>query len=146
MIPEAVEKEFLQNNKLATSTTERFGYIFSFYDTHSVWFRKCTDYNQADIDLYLTEPGIDEGEAEVFAQYQVRGSQHHLLLDERTARKFAESRDIPKNGVLVILALLDIRLKVCDYWECIQELTTITFHITETLAKKIYKDTQEKYA
>jgi len=85
---------------------------------NSTWFERCNEYGSDLVALYLTEKGIDKGEAEAFAQNQALGSIHEILLDESTARKLARKKEVKHHGVLFILANLDIKFQLCDYYKC----------------------------
>lgn len=139
-IPRAVEEEFLTKHKDQKECSRRFDFLSRFYTQNKSWFVPCNQYSSADIELYLTEKGIDKGEAEAFAQNQALGNTHEILLDERQARKLAKSNKIHHHGVLFILANLDIRYKACNYYQAVEiaknELNT---HFDDKIIKQVYK-------
>jgi len=46
------------------------------------------------VTIYLSEKGIDNGEAEVFVQYQAHVSVHELLLDDPKSTSFCSKEKI----------------------------------------------------
>jgi predicted nucleic acid-binding protein len=105
-IPDAVEKEFLQWNKRASTPEERFESLSEMYRAHSVWFKKCNSYDTDLVMIYSSEKYIHQGEAEVFAQQQAHGNIPMIALDDLRARKLAEKKSLTKVGSLKILAQL----------------------------------------
>lgn len=139
-VPREVEKEFLTKNKDQTIQSLRYKYLEGFYQKHSVWFEKCQAYNSDIIKIYQMEKKLDAGEIEVFAQNQERGNNNILLLDEKQARKVAEKNDLAKNGVLYILAYLDLKFKILKYFTAVdilkEELKT---RFSDKIVETVYK-------
>jgi predicted nucleic acid-binding protein len=121
-IPREVERDFLEKNRNYEEQNVRFEFITRFYKNHAPWFFQCNEYGEDLVQIYLTEKDLDKGEAEVFTQNQALGSNHELLLDERAGRKVAQQESIIHHGVLYILACLDLKLKVCDYYMTVATL------------------------
>jgi predicted nucleic acid-binding protein len=121
-VPREVEREFLEKNRDLMEQTQRFIFLDSFYQKHGSWFSQCNEYGSDLIEIYLTEKGLDRGEAEVFAQNQVLNNNHDLLLDERDGRRVAKDKNIKHHGVLYILARLELNFRVCNYFEKVKQL------------------------
>jgi predicted nucleic acid-binding protein len=139
-IPRKVEEEFLTGHKDELEKSNRYNFITTFYSKHHTWFEPCTDYSADLIAIYLTEKGIDAGEAEVFAQNQVLGNDHIILLDENPGRKLAKTKSIEHHGVLYILAVMDSKFKVCDYWKSIRILEGYGFRLNDAIVNKVWDE------
>lgn len=119
-IPRQVEREFLQIEDIQEQT-KRFTFISYFYNVHSSWFFPCNVYDQNDIDLFLadvppTERRLHLGEVEAIVQHnRLPSANIEILLDDRKARKFLESKEILHHGTLYVLAHLSIKWQCCDY-------------------------------
>ncbi len=138
-IPREVEKEFLTKNKSHKERSNRFLFLSNFYKENKSWFIPCNEYNSDDVRIYSTQKGIDAGEAEVFAQNQALGNNHEILLDERQARKLAKSKNIQHHGVLYILAILDIKFKICDYYKVVEKVKIeMKTHFSDDIVNKVY--------
>lgn len=138
-IPRAVEKEFLTKHKNPKEHSKRYLFLSHFYKENKSWFIPCNEYNSDDVRIYLMQKGIDAGEAEVFAQNQALGNNHEILLDERQARKLAKSNNIHHHGVLYILANLDLKFKVCDYFKAVKKVKVeMKTHFSKNIAIKVY--------
>ncbi len=126
LVPREVEREFF-NMSDNDEKNSRFNYLINFYEIHQNWFRKCNFYENDLIDIYLADINketrkIHRGEAEVFVQNQILNNISELLFDEKNARKHASNLKVQAHGSLYILALIDLKLKGCDYFECTQKL------------------------
>jgi len=144
-IPREVEKEFLTKHKSQKECSNRFLFLSNFYKKNKAWFIPCNEYNSDDIRIYSTQKGIDLGEAEVFAQNQALGSNHEILLDERQARRLARSNKIQHHGVLYILASLDVKFKVCDYYEVVERVKVeMKTHFSDDIVNKVYDSVKLK--
>ncbi len=143
-IPREVEREFLENNPDFFERERRFRFLSEFYYKHSVWFKQCNLYSEDLIRIYLSEKGIDSGEAEVFAQNQALGSSNILLIDERNARKLAKKLKLTFNGVLFIIATMEIKFSLCNYKSVVSELKNkFGFSLNEETIKFVYHQTKE---
>jgi predicted nucleic acid-binding protein len=139
-IPREVEREFLVKNKNSEEQSNRFEYITGFYKNHGSWFFQCNEYGEDLVQIYLTEKELDKGEAEVFAQNQALGSSHELLLDERSGRKVAQRESIIHHGVLYILASLDLKLKICDYYLTVATLKEMNIgRFSDKIIDNVYR-------
>lgn len=135
-VPRAVEKEFLTKHRDKNINSIRFSFLENFYAKHFVWFIKCQAYNSDIIQIYKTEKKLDDGEIEVFAQNQEMFNKNTLLLDEKEGRKIAEKNNLAKNGVLYILAILDVKYKLINYFDSVEILreecgSRLGVHITQ---------------
>ncbi len=144
-IPRAVEEEFLTQNKDEKEITRRNDFLLLFYAQNSSWFLPCSEYGIDLVKFYLTDAGLDLGEAEALSQNQYLGNISDVLLDERKARKHAKSTSIKHHGVLYILASLDLKFKCCNYFECVNKLKTETSdRFSEKVIKLAYKKVREE--
>lgn len=138
-VPREVEREFLRNHPDGKERTKRYNFLADFYMQNASWFIPCNEYGSDIVELYLTEKGIDKGEAEAFAQNQALGSVSEILLDERNARKLAKNKKIKHHGVLYILANLEVKFQLCNYLETVkiasEELGTF---FSEKIIKEVY--------
>ena len=140
-IPREVEKEFLTKHPNQQERSKRFEFLTLFYEKNKSWFVRCNEYNTMDVELYKSQRGIDAGEAEVFAQNQALGNNHEILLDEKQARSFAKSNKIHHHGVLFILANMDIKFKICDYYDSIEKVRKeMKTYFSDEIIDKVYKD------
>ena len=140
-IPREVEKEFLTKHKDKKECSRRYKFLSEFYTQNKSWFLACNEYSSSDIDLYLTQKGIDAGEAEAFAQNQALGNMHDILLDERQARKLAKSNNIHHHGVLYILANLDIKYKACNYHRAVETAKSeLNTRFSDKIVKQVYSN------
>lgn len=140
LVPEAVEREFIHSRALLDHSEDRLAFLLEFFELNNSWFFKCNDYDSGTVTIFSNEPGIDPGEAEAFSQYQHRGAEHTLILDERQARKYADQRQFTKKGVLILLAVMAIRLGVCDYNDSCQRLISeLRFRLTPEIISKAYR-------
>ena len=146
-IPREVEREFLYNIKDFAEQNKRFDFISNFYEKHRVWCKPCNEYGSDLVALYLSNKKIDKGEAEVFAQNQALGSVYELLLDENEGRKVAKSQQWQHHGVLYILAKLEIRLQLCDYYKSLRILKSKGIgRFSEDIIKQVYEIEKLKQA
>ena len=140
-IPREVEREFLEKNRNSEEQNIRFESITKFYKNHASWFFQCNEYGEDLVQIYLTEKELDKGEAEVFAQNQALGSNHELLLDERAGRKVAHRESIIHHGVLYILASLEIKLQVCDYYFTVATLKEMKIgRFSDKIIDQVYQN------
>jgi len=138
-IPRKVEEEFLTKHKSHKEQSERYRFLSHFYNNNKSWFIPCNEYSSDDIKIYLSQKGIDAGEAEIFAQNQALGNNHEILLDERQARELAKSNKIHHHGVLFILANLDLKFKVCDYFEAVKKVKIeMKTYFSEEIVIEVY--------
>lgn len=145
-VPREVDREFLEKPKDSLEKTRRHDFIQKFYAENQSWFIKCLEYGSDLIDLYLSEPNIDRGEAEVFAQNQHLGNDHEMLLDERDARNLAKIQKANFHGVLHILALMDLKFKVCDYFKCVRILTEQNrFRANKRIVSQVYDRVKDNF-
>ncbi|MDX2284241.1 MAG: hypothetical protein NW241_08765 [Bacteroidia bacterium] len=121
-IPSEVQREFLEQHPDPDERTSRFRFLTQFFEAHDSWFLICNEYGSDLVTIYLAVPGMDRGEAEALAQNQYFDSLYQVILDERTARRVAESRGMARTGTLAILAYLDLALGACDYLACVHRL------------------------
>ncbi len=139
-IPREVEREFLEKNSNKEERERRYKFLTEFYYKHSSWFIQCNLYSDDLILIYKTKEGIDSGEAEVFAQNQALGSGHLLLIDEMNARNLATKLELTFNGVLFIIAIMEIRFSLCNYVEVVNRLkTNYGFHLNERIIQIVYQ-------
>lgn len=143
-IPREVEKEFLTKHKNQQECSKRYEFLESFYKKNNSWFIRCNEYNSDDIRIYSSQKGIDLGEAEAFAQNQVLGNNHEILLDERQARKLAKSNKIHHHGVLYILANLDLKFKICNYFEAVEKVKIeMKTYFSDDIIRKVYQEIRD---
>lgn len=121
-IPRAVEKEFLTNHPHPDERSRRLAFLLNFYELHRSWFVPCDEYGSDLVALYMSEPKMNEGEAEAMAQNQFFDSTYVLVLDETTARKLADRRGMKRGGTLRLLAALSLRFHCCDYFVAVESL------------------------
>lgn len=145
MIPREVEREFLYNIPDIEEQNRRYVFLEEFYYKHEIWFIRCNLYSEDLINLYKTQDGIDAGEAEVFAQNQHLGSDHILLIDEINGRKLANKNNNAVSGVLYIIATLDIRFKICDYFKSTNILRNqFGFRISDRIINEVYQKVRKE--
>lgn len=140
-VPEAVESEFLNWNSKVSSKEQRLSALLLMYENHSIWFKKCNNYESDTVLIYSSEKDIDLGEAEVFAQHQAHDSLPIVVIDEKKARRFAESRSINKSGSLRILAQFNNLGIEPGYHAWIEELKRLDINrFSKTLVESVYKE------
>ncbi|MDX1939377.1 MAG: hypothetical protein SFU99_02430 [Saprospiraceae bacterium] len=144
-IPRAVEKEFLVKPSSESERTSRFIFLSNFYLENSSWFIPCNEYGSDLVEIYLAKAGMHEGEAEVLAQNQFFDNLYEVILDERIARKFASSENMSIHGTLYLLAFLDIKFRVCNYFTSVDLLMSKrrTF-LNVAIIRKAYEDVKIK--
>jgi predicted nucleic acid-binding protein len=92
----------------------------------------------------LSEKGINPGEAEVFAQNQALGSGNILLIDETNARKLALKLELTFNGVLFVIATMDIKFSICNYSQVVSKLKSeFGFSLTDKIIRKAFQKTKD---
>ena len=139
-IPREVEREFLTKHFDQKERSARFDFLMDFYKTNKMWFLPCHEYNSDIVEIYLTEPNIDRGEAEAFAQNQALGNVHEILLDEKEARHYARSKNIHHHGVLFILANLDVKYKACKYFHAVEKVRNeCATRFSDSVVEQVYK-------
>lgn len=139
-VPVAVENEFLNSATTENERTNRFQFLDKFYNINSSWFLKCNEYNEELVQIYLS-PKIDRGEAEAFAQNQFYQMRYQILLDDKRARILARNKNIVVHGTLFILASLDLRFKICNYFNSVKKLRNeLNYHVNDEIIKKVYFD------
>ena len=139
-VPREVEREFLDKKNDEIERSKRYNFLENFYTTHQSWFTRCNEYDDAIIQLYLTEKNIDKGEAEIFAQSQSLSNVHELLLDENTARQLAVRDNIKHHGVLYILANLELGFNIGEYRNHIEKLKKINIgRFSEKIINIVYE-------
>ncbi len=95
--------------------------------------------------IYQMEKKLDEGEIEVFAQNQEKGNNNILLLDEKEARRVAQKNDLAKNGVLYILACFDLKFKILNYFEVVNDLReNLGFRLTDSLIEFVHSSVKNE--
>jgi len=147
LIPDAVEYEFLENPRIdEEEKTKRFNYFLENLGIHATWLKQCKDYDTALIDLYLTIENMDKGEAETLAQNQSLENLYEVIIDEKFAKKFARQENMEVHGTLYLIAVLDIRLGVCDYFEYTQKMMNeTTTHISEKVINMVYEAVEKEH-
>lgn len=144
-VPREVESEFLNSEALDSNKDERFKWLSEVYEKHKTWIKACNEYGTDLVDLYLTEPKIDKGEAEAFAQHQALGSVHTVLIDEKEGRKLALRKKIQHNGVLSLIARLDLQLQICDYRTTVASLMEKGIgRYTQEIVDRVYQSIKEE--
>lgn len=140
LIPTTVENEFL-SIKDEAEKTNRLKLLNNFYELKP-WIKKCNNYNTDSLILLLTK--LDRGEAEAFAQNQVFHGTYELLIDEKKGRNYAQGMNYKYRGTLSILARIDLRLKGCDYYKCVEKLKTSKINrFSEKIIKDVYQKEKE---
>jgi predicted nucleic acid-binding protein len=140
-IPREVEAEFLQSRAIDTDSNDRFKFLTETYDNHKTWFKACNEYGSDLVKIYLSEPGIDKGEAEAFAQHQALGGIHTVLIDEKRGRNVARNWTIAHHGVLSVIARFDLQLKLCDYKNTIAFLEASKIgRFSPNIIEKVYNE------
>jgi len=143
-IPREVEKEFLTKNKDAKECSKRLDFLLRFYQQNGSWFVPCNEYGSDIVEVYLTEKNIDKGEAEAFAQNQALGNNHEILLDEKEGRKLAQNKNVHFHGVLFILANLEIKFQVCDYFNSVEQVRNeMGTHFSKNIINQVYTAVKE---
>jgi predicted nucleic acid-binding protein len=138
-VPVKVQQEFLNYKIDLIEQSKRFEFLEEFYYTQSTWFIKCNEYNEDLIKIYKSEKNIDDGEAEVFAQNQSLGNDHIMLIDENSARSLAGKRQLAVHGVLYIIAILDLKFKICDYFKTVNKLKVdLKFRLSNKIINHVY--------
>ncbi len=146
LIPEKVEDEFLNKNPDPIERSKRLFFLTQFYKDHQSWFKKCPFYDSGIVGIYMKEEKIHEGEAEVFAQNQYLDFNYHLLLDDNAARKYAKTHQWAHNGVLYILAKMEIQLSICSYRESCERLQLeLNFHLNPAVVELAYQKVQREF-
>jgi len=144
LIPDAVEKEFLDNPRITEEEkTKRLEYFFRITTEYSSWLQQCKEYEDTLIQLYLAMDGMDQGEAETLAQNQSLDSLFEVIIDERTARKMARSASMQVHGTLYLIAKLHIQFQVCDYWEYTRKMKEeTTTHVTDKIIELVFSEVE----
>lgn len=129
LIPESVQREFLAVSDILEQT-RRFQFLTYALHEHRHWFQVCREHDTSLMRILMaerTEGGhqLDEGEAEALSQNSVLGNIADVLLDERRGRRYASCANIQHHGVLHILAVLDVRLRACDYFQSVDSLVKV---------------------
>jgi len=146
LIPNAVEKEFLENPKIKEERTTRFNYFIQNINTHSVWLKQCNEYGDDLISIYMTFQKMDKGEAETLAQNQSLESKYEVIIDEKFAKKFAKNNNMVVHGTLYLIATLDVKFKVCDYFSYAEKMMSETrTHVNQKIINLVYKKVQEEF-
>lgn len=144
-IPREVESEFFKSNAVSSSQDDKLKWLTEIYKKHKTWFKACNEYSDDLVKLYLTEPKIDKGEAEAFAQHQALGSVHTVLIDEKEGRKLAQRKKIQHNGVLSLIARLDLQLQICDYRTTVALLMELGIgRYTPEIVDRVYQTIKEE--
>ncbi len=145
-VPRAVEEEFLNSSQISEQEkSKQYDFLTYMYEKHGAWFKPCNEYNTDLVKIYESEKGIDRGEAEVFAQNQVFGDTHELLLDEKRARSFAEKSNYKFHGVLYILAIMDLRFKILDYFESVSKVKKeLKTFLSDKIIRAVYNQTKRE--
>ncbi|RME18902.1 MAG: hypothetical protein D6799_02355 [Bacteroidetes bacterium] len=142
-IPQSVEMEFL-NLKYKKEKEERFYLLNKLYEENAVWFKKCNVYSSDLVEIYRNDK-LDKGESEVLAQNQELGGNYVVLIDEKRARKKAKSINFKLNGTLYILACLDLKIGVCKYEQCVEELKRENIgRFSDDVIKEVYAKVKEE--
>ncbi|MEM9985128.1 MAG: hypothetical protein AAF804_08535, partial [Bacteroidota bacterium] len=121
-LPAEVRAEFLRKPPSEEEKSRRFNFLELFLLENESWFVFCDEYGQDLVDLWITVEGLDKGEAEALAQNQFYDNLYQVIIDETDARKKAKSQNIEIRGTLTILAILDQRFSLCDYFESVKRL------------------------
>jgi predicted nucleic acid-binding protein len=121
-IPEEVQREFLQNGPSDEEKSKRFLFLSEFYQDNDSWFIPCSEYGEDLISLYLTEAGMNRGEAEALAQNQFYDSLYTVVIDEKIARKIATEKDMQIRGTLRLLADMEVKHALINYKQAVTEL------------------------
>jgi len=118
-VPREVEKEFLRSKE---DGQERYAFLMEFY-AKNIWFKQCQSYREDAVAIFLSyQKKIHRGEAEVMVQNQSMANVHEVLLDDKEARRVAETQCIKIRGTLSILAFLDIKMGYCKYYDSVKIL------------------------
>lgn len=143
LVPRKVEFEFL--NKIDQSEkNKRLDYLERLY-TNSSWLKRCQEYDDNTVFFYLQISKMNEGESEVFAQCQVLGKVHKVLIDEKIARQVAEQYFFDKRGFLSLLAQMDIVYNFCHYFESVEKLKKESnARFSETIINKAWTEIKNK--
>jgi len=126
-IPEQVEREFLSVKN--TDRDKRLEYLLFNYERF-LWLKKCNTYNNDDILILSSEPGMDQGEVEVIAQTKKLGLEvvdpAGLIsgIDEKRGREIAGKHSIPVMGVLKVLAIMHFQ----GFLKYFDSVTTLRKH------------------
>jgi len=149
LIPESVQREFLAVSD-PFEQTRRFRFLTYALDEHRRWFQVCREHDTSLMKILMAARAagghqLDEGEAEALSQNSVLGNIADVLLDERRGRKYASTANIPHHGVLHILAVLDVRLRACDYFQVVDALVNthgvfFSSNVIEYVHAKVKKD------
>ncbi len=136
-VPRKVEQEFL-NLPDNIERNKKYNNLEIFYKNNN-WFIRCQEYTDELITIYKNEKGMNDGEAEVFAQCQWLGNIHTLLIDEKIARNIADKFSYQKEGVLSIIAKMDIYFNLCNYKKSVEflQIENKTF-FSEKIINKVY--------
>ncbi|MBI5913964.1 MAG: hypothetical protein HY842_01190 [Bacteroidetes bacterium] len=121
-IPREVEREFLEKHVSEEERSRRYTFLTGFYDKNLSWFLPCIEYGDDLVKIYLDLEGMDKGEAEALAQNQYYENTYEVLVDEKIARIFAQSQSMKVHGTLSLLADMDIKFGVCDYFSAVERL------------------------
>jgi predicted nucleic acid-binding protein len=145
LIPRKVEQEFLLKfPNTEEPIAQRLLFIEQQHNLYP-WLIKCQEYSNDLIALYNTEKGIDDGEAEVFAQNQHNDNSCLLILDDQKARKLAVKRNLLKIGTLKLLAEMEIRFQLLNYYEAVQTLhEKRKFYASQKTIDDIYTATKNQ--
>lgn len=120
-VPEEVQQEFF-NAPSEAEKSKRFAFLHNFYQDNDTWFIPCNEYGEDLITIYLSEKGMDRGEAEALAQNQFYDSLYQVIIDEKIARKIARNNEMEIRGTLSLLADMELSHGLLDYRTIVKRL------------------------
>lgn len=142
-VPKRVEQEFL-GVASPTEKNKRFDFLITFYAKNKSWFYKCNVYNGSDVLLFKAVLPVDQkklhdGEIEAAVQRnKLKGLNRWILTDDFNARTIFADSGINVVGTLRVLAELDIRFKLIDYYEVVSILKSEGARYSPEVIKKAY--------